>query len=92
MSVGSAAPRRPPGPYAAMQGGGAAAHGQGGQWPSQASTRAVLAWQQDPEGRAAFGWLPPSKGWSWQQIAAHLGVTKQAVHHKYAGRRFGLRR
>jgi hypothetical protein len=32
------------------------------------------------------------KGWSWQQIAARLGVTKQAVHHKYAGRRFGLRR
>jgi hypothetical protein len=29
-----------------------------------------------------------AKGWSWQQI----GVTKQAVHHKYAGRRFGFRR
>ena len=29
-----------------------------------------------------------AKGWSWQRIAARLGVTKQAVHHKYAGRRF----
>jgi hypothetical protein len=29
-------------------------------------------------------------GWSWQQIAARLGVTKQTVHRKYrrrAGRR-----
>jgi hypothetical protein len=33
-----------------------------------------------------------TKGWSWQQIAAKLGVTKQAVHHKHAGRRFGFRR
>jgi hypothetical protein len=33
-----------------------------------------------------------AKGWSWQQIAARLGVTKQAVHHKYAGRRFSFRR
>lgn len=32
------------------------------------------------------------KGWSWQQIAAGLGVTKQAVHKKYAGRRFLFRR
>jgi len=31
-------------------------------------------------------------GWSWQQIAARLGVTKQAVHKKYADRRFGFRR
>ena len=33
-----------------------------------------------------------AKGWSWQQIAARLGVTKQAVHKKYAGRRFPVRR
>ena len=33
-----------------------------------------------------------AKGWSWQQIAARLGVTKQAVHHEYAGRRFRFRR
>ena len=33
-----------------------------------------------------------AKGWSWQQIATRLGVTKQAVHHKYASRRFGFRR
>jgi hypothetical protein len=33
-----------------------------------------------------------ARGWSWQQIAAKLGVTKQAAHHKYAGRRFGFRR
>jgi DNA-binding NarL/FixJ family response regulator len=26
------------------------------------------------------------QGWSWQQIAGSLGVSKQAVHKKYAGR------
>jgi hypothetical protein len=32
-------------------------------------------------------------GWSWQQIAELLGVSKQAVHQKYAkGERRGRRR
>jgi len=26
------------------------------------------------------------QGWSWEAIAAELGVSKQAVHKKYAGR------
>jgi DNA-binding NarL/FixJ family response regulator len=29
-----------------------------------------------------------TQGWSWQQIAAALAVSRQAVHKKY--RRFGL--
>ena len=32
------------------------------------------------------------QGWSWQQIAAALGVSKQAVHKKYSGRRLLPRR
>ncbi len=32
-----------------------------------------------------------ARGWSWQDIAAELGVSKQAVHKKHAGRRL-LRR
>jgi DNA-directed RNA polymerase specialized sigma24 family protein len=31
-------------------------------------------------------------GWSWQEIAEHLGVSKQAVHKKYSRRRIGLGR
>jgi DNA-directed RNA polymerase specialized sigma24 family protein len=31
-------------------------------------------------------------GWSWQDIAESLGVTRQAVHKKYAARRGLLRR
>ncbi|MFN2489498.1 MAG: RNA polymerase subunit sigma-70 [Actinomycetota bacterium] len=31
------------------------------------------------------------RGWSWQEIAVALGVSKQAVHKKYASRRI-LRR
>lgn len=32
------------------------------------------------------------RGWSWQEIALYLGVTKQAVHKKHAGKRGLLRR
>jgi len=28
-------------------------------------------------------------GWSWQEIAFCLGVSKQAVHKKHSGRRLG---
>jgi hypothetical protein len=28
-----------------------------------------------------------SHGWSWQEISFFLGVSKQAVHKKHAGRR-----
>lgn len=32
-------------------------------------------------------------GWSWQEIAESLGVSKQAVHQKHStGRRLGKRR
>jgi len=27
-----------------------------------------------------------ARGWSWQEIAFFLGVSKQAVHKKHAGR------
>lgn len=33
-----------------------------------------------------------AKGWSWQQIAAALGVSKQAVHEKHSNARRLLRR
>jgi DNA-directed RNA polymerase specialized sigma24 family protein len=32
-----------------------------------------------------------TQGWSWQDIADGLGVSKQAVHKKYARRRLGRR-
>jgi DNA-binding NarL/FixJ family response regulator len=33
-----------------------------------------------------------AQGWSWQEIADQLGVSKQAVHQKFAGgRRLGRR-
>ena len=32
------------------------------------------------------------QGWSWEQIAQQLGVTRQAVHKKYASGRGLLRR
>jgi hypothetical protein len=31
------------------------------------------------------------EGWSWQEIASLMGVTKQAVHKKHAGRWFRRR-
>ena len=33
-----------------------------------------------------------TEGWSWQDIADHLGVSRQAVHKKYARRRSMLGR
>jgi predicted DNA-binding protein YlxM (UPF0122 family) len=31
-------------------------------------------------------------GWSWREIAGEMGVSKQAVHKKHAGRWFRRRR
>ena len=31
-------------------------------------------------------------GWTWEQIAQQLGITRQAVHKKHAGGRGPLRR
>jgi hypothetical protein len=33
-----------------------------------------------------------NNGWTWEQIAQQLGITRQAVHKKYAGGRGPLRR
>ena len=33
-----------------------------------------------------------AQGWTWEEIAQHLGVTRQAVHKKYASGRGPLRR
>ena len=31
-------------------------------------------------------------GWTWERIAAALGITRQSVHRQYASRRFPARR
>jgi hypothetical protein len=74
---------------------------------NEVTTLAAATGSQDPEvGLAAVAALrglvevletlqvenARANGWSWQQIAARLGVTKQAVHKKYASRRLGFRR
>ncbi|SHN48168.1 hypothetical protein [Cryptosporangium aurantiacum] len=33
-----------------------------------------------------------SQGWTWERIAATLGITRQSVHRKYGARRFPGRR
>jgi hypothetical protein len=73
----------------------------------EVTTLAAATGSQDPEvGLAAVAALrglvevlealqvenARANGWSWQRIAARLGVTKQAVHKKYAARRLGFRR
>jgi len=45
-----------------------------------ASLRALLEAVEELQIRRAR-----ALGWSWQQIAALLGVSKQAVHQKYTG-------
>ena len=47
-----------------------------------ASLRALLESLEDLQVRNAR-----EQGWSWQRIAAALGVSKQAVHKKHGGRR-----
>jgi hypothetical protein len=73
----------------------------------EVTTLAAATGSQDPEvGLAAVAALrglvevlealqvenARANGWSWQRIAARLGVTKQAVHKKYAALRLGFRR
>ncbi|MET9022715.1 RNA polymerase subunit sigma-70 [Actinopolymorpha sp. NPDC004070] len=73
--------------------------------PSEVTKLADATRSQDPEvGLAAVAALrglvdvlealqvdnARTKGWTWKTIAEQLGVTKQAVHQKYAsGRLFG---
>ena len=52
-----------------------------------ASLRVLLESLEDLQVRNAR-----ALGWSWQQIADHLGVSRQAVHKKHGGRRGLLRR
>ena len=47
-----------------------------------ASLRALLETVEELQVRRAR-----ALGWSWQQIAAPLGVSKQAVHQKFGRRR-----
>ena len=47
-----------------------------------ASLRALLESLEELQVRNAR-----ERGWSWQQIAEVLGVSKQAVHKKHGGRR-----
>ena len=50
---------------------------------------AVREARQEVERReAALVRRARNEGIVWEQIAASLGVSKQAVHRKYAGRRF----
>ena len=70
--------------------------------PDEVTTLAISTRDQDPEvGLAAVSALRAlvdvleslqvsnarAKGWSWTEIAGRLGVSKQAVHQKYAGGR-----
>lgn len=74
--------------------------------PSEVTTLADATRSHDPEvGLAAVAALrglvevlealqvnnARANGWTWQTIAERLGVSKQAVHQKYAGGRL-LRR
>lgn len=52
-----------------------------------ASPRALLEAVEELQVRRAR-----ELGWSWQQIAALLGVSKQAVHEKYGSGRTRRRR
>lgn len=51
-----------------------------------AGLRAVLALRRLAERvEAEQVALARDQGWSWQQIAGVLGMTRQSVHAKYAG-------
>jgi DNA-directed RNA polymerase specialized sigma24 family protein len=69
---------------------------------TEATALAAAAWDGDPRtglrGVAALRRLleqleraqvrnARARGWSWQEIAVELGVTRQAVHKKYSGGR-----
>jgi hypothetical protein len=70
--------------------------------PDKVTTLATATRNQDPEvGLAAVSALRAlvdvleslqvsnarARGWTWKAIAGRLGVSKQAVHQKYAGGR-----